>query len=288
MIRVNQFDFYQLGYTFHSLSVLENNPTREKAYLPLLEAEFWLKRLISGSLIELTFCRPQLQELQSAINEILQSFRDEKTRKFKDSINWKEQLSSWTISSLKKGIEKLEHNLAAEFLETLIYYVPRRGIYDTAKLAGSADSQLPPQLHKNINEKALQDYKDAGRCLAFDLPTAVGFHVMRSVEGVLIDYHALFTHERKPDRTMGELLVELDNFPKDKTQRPDEKTLRTIRDIKNYDRNPLMHPRETLDSTMAMGIFNLATAAIIAMTSEIETHLNIEKLSQLNLEPPVF
>src|SRR3546814_11973446 len=44
----------------------------------------------------------------------------------------------------------------------------------------------------DINAMAKQEFKAAGRCLAFDLPTASGFHVLRAVECVLDEYYRKF------------------------------------------------------------------------------------------------
>ncbi len=68
---------------------------------------------------------------------------------------------------------------------------------------------------------------------------------------------------------MGDYLGALETL--DTMVKPDAKTLRTIREIAKLDRNPLMHPRDTLETQEAAIFFNLATAAIMAMTREIAT-----------------
>lgn len=69
---------------------------------------------------------------------------------------------------------------------------------------------------------------------------------------------------------MGDYYVALEGFTKDSAPRvPDPKTLRTIREIEDLDRNPLMHPRESLDSNEAAILFNLTTSAIMAMAREL-------------------
>ncbi|MDB5409390.1 MAG: hypothetical protein JWL84_4302 [Rhodospirillales bacterium] len=50
---------------------------------------------------------------------------------------------------------------------------------------------------------------------------------------------------------------------------PQKKTLRCLREIKDLDRNRLMHPRETLDEEEAEIFFNLATSAIMGMTRDM-------------------
>ena len=184
-----------------------------------------------------------------------------------------EKIHSWELVSISGALEKFEHTLSAELREAATYYIPRIGIFDTPRLVDGAEHHIDTELRAHMNEMAIKDFHDAGRCLAFDLPTASGFHAARSVEGVLAAYYKTFAGESAPppnNGTMGDYLKALEEMTTSVAGNlPEQKTLRTLREIAKLDRNPVMHPRETLDRQEAAIFFNLATSAIMAMAREI-------------------
>jgi hypothetical protein len=61
------------------------------------------------------------------------------------------------------------------------------------RLIGEADKVFPECLRKTlISEQVLNDFRVAGRCLAFDLPTACGFHAFRAADAMIRPYHTHF------------------------------------------------------------------------------------------------
>lgn len=180
-------------------------------------------------------------------------------------------VDSYKLSFWKNLIERFEHNLAAELRGEATYFVPTTGIYQTSLLVEAAEDHVPSELHIMLPDIARNDYRSAGRCLAFGLFTASGFHAARAVEAMLGAYHDGFCEplgNEKP--TMNDFLSGLEGLKKGEGQVvPAKKTLRTVREFKDLDRNPLMHPRAVLSETDARVHFDLAAAAIIAMAREM-------------------
>ena len=83
------------------------------------------------------------------------------------------------------ALSEFETIFREEMREAAIYRVPQRGIYDTAKLIDAADQSFPAEIAMAIPFKTREDWKAAGRCLAFNLLSASGFHVARAVEGTM-------------------------------------------------------------------------------------------------------
>jgi hypothetical protein len=156
--------------------------------------------------------------------------------------------------------------------ELTTYFVPPKGIYSTAALIDSADSSFPSDIFGCIPEKAKIDWRAAGRCLAFTLYSASGFHVARAVEGVMELYYQLFSgNPGKILRSWDDYHKALDKIAAAKpSPSPEEKTLVEFDQMRRDYRNPIVHPRVSLTEADARILFNNGESLIIAMASEIK------------------
>jgi hypothetical protein len=183
----------------------------------------------------------------------------------------KEIIPPWEFAILETSVDAFQHVLAAEFNGSATFYVPQRWGYHTATLILNASACAGLADHPQFQGIAKADFTEAGKCLAFLMPTAAGFHAARAVEAVLFDYYSAFLGRPTSRLMMGEALAALDKRQKDGPQpTPSKKTLRTLREIKDLDRNPLAHPQDTLDMTEAKALFDLAGIVIAAMLREID------------------
>jgi hypothetical protein len=113
---------------------------------------------------------------------------------------------------------------------------------------------------------AVPDIREAGKCLAYELGTAAGFHALRAMEAVLRRYWEVVT-EDKPhpgQRNIGVYIQKIE-----KSGVGDAKVIAVLKQIKDLHRNPLMHPEETLSLQDAIGIFGIVQSAMGAMLKEI-------------------
>ena len=91
----------------------------------------------------------------------------------------------------------------------------------------------------------------AGRCLAFSLPTAAGFHAARGIEGELELYWQTFTKKTGTKFGWQDYIDDLQKVIDAKAPPlPEQRTIRTLEVIKDYDRNPVMHPRDVVLNDM--------------------------------------
>lgn len=176
--------------------------------------------------------------------------------------------------SLVRALDQFETVLTAEMNVGNAYLVTKKRGYDTSDLIKQAEVLFPSELIWAVPE-SLGDIREAGRCIAFELATAAGFHIMRATELVLRRYFDMVTNgAARPDRNnIGEYLAELD-----KLQVGDTKTRATLRQIKDLHRNELMHPEVSLSLDEALALLGIAQSAIVAMLRE---------MSPLLLPPPV-
>lgn len=244
-----------------------------------------IDQYLSGTPVPIKFSRDSAEALQGAIRVLEKKAEGKTDEERKQQIDFEEFWGVWT------ALETFKHNLAAELKGCATYFVPKRGIYDTADyLIDRAELHIPQELHSTIPPLALSEFQEAGRCLAFNLPSASGFHVARAVEAMLIGYAALFGVELDPEKDgMGAYVNALEEAKKSEQElKPDPKTLRTVKDIKDFDRNPLMHPRAVLSDVQALSLFSLGHSAITAMVVEMREKGDTPKQEVLPLpEKPV-
>jgi hypothetical protein len=93
---------------------------------------------------------------------------------------------------IKRSYSQYKTALLAELGILNSYFVTQKGGFDTISLLTWGENLYPPDLAQKVPE-AIFDAKESGKCLAYEVPTACGFHVFRALEGVLRRYHAHVT-----------------------------------------------------------------------------------------------
>jgi hypothetical protein len=179
------------------------------------------------------------------------------------------QIPVWQWNMLRQNVQTFETIFNAEMQNATTYVVPRRGLYSTPALVNEAETAFHPDVAAAIPAKAKADFHEAGRCMAFSLPTAAGFHACRAVEGMLEVYYQIFTGRADTLNGWNDYIVELKKITtQGKLPAPEGKTLHNLSQIKDFDRNPLAHPRQTLSDIDARILFGQAEIVILAMAQE--------------------
>jgi hypothetical protein len=272
--RINPFDYFELARKLAALNRFDTNAPIDAS------AAFWtayggrnsVEEMLAGKPVELGVCRAKAQVLHQALNHLITNRFTEMDADGK--AQWKlpavgaEPLNGWEWSSIKDGVEKFELVFAEEMREAATYRVPERGIYNTRRLIDDADLAFPKEVVGFVPPKSKLEWKAAGRCMAFGMFTACGFHVARAVEGTLEAYHHRFCAKTDDkNRQWGEYLSDLEKV---KTiPAPDPKSLGELRQLKDDWRNPLMHPRVVLEEADARAVFNNGETLIMMMTQEL-------------------
>jgi hypothetical protein len=174
---------------------------------------------------------------------------------------------------------RFETSLDDELQRLPTYMVDQVGAYSFDRLIGRADTVFPESQRKQnlIPEQIAADFCSAGRCLAFDLPTACGFHAFRAADAMIRAYYAHFIGSPpcgKEPRDWGGYIRELkkaitnNNSPKI----PNERTVALLDSIRAMDRNPVIHPEQDLDADTALATFDLCKNAITLMAIDIRDH----------------
>ena len=155
-----------------------------------------------------------------------------------------------------------EQALSLDLSRAPIYFVSKIGICATPDLTNGAQWALVPEVQKTISVAAKADLNESGRCLAFGMPTASGFHAASGRESVAEFYEA------KLGKKAGRLGMKacIDQLTETGA---DKKTMAALDQLPDLHRNPIDHPEEFLEPADALETFNAATVAISKMARQI-------------------
>ncbi|MDP2355494.1 MAG: hypothetical protein Q8M31_05475 [Beijerinckiaceae bacterium] len=274
MERINPFLFYEFGKELHLLEQVTDLTTRQ-VFFPVWQAQGSMNKLLAGDPIPLGVSSGKARELLNRIDSLMALRFSTKNDKGEPMLRFPEDgdepVNAWSVDWIKAAIREFETVFAEEMRETATYFVPRRGIYHTPALVDAADETFPEEMRAFIPQKAKDDWKAAGRCLAFSLLSASGFHVARAVEACLESYYQLFSG--KPGETLHGWKAYIDALEKiaasNPTPCPLKKTLTELDQMREDYRNPIVHPRVVLSESDARMLFANGESLIIAMAQEL-------------------
>jgi len=262
MYRVNEYRLYVLGQSLAALKHLGPGSAATDIWWALTAARRGLDEMLDDSL-PYKVCRPALGALVELIDEVLPRDHGAVTK----------DLALSDLDLVLSALDELEPVLAAEFDAMDTYVISQKGIFNTADLIEQAYRFLPATAAIHLPRQCWVDLKEAGRCLAFDLDTACGFHLMRATEAAIHEYYVTVTGHaiKRKDRNWGAYVRNLNKHIKEnQDSKADRKLIALIDQIREHHRNVLMHPEESLDPGQALGLFGICQSAMIALARGIE------------------
>lgn len=272
MKKINLPFFYQLGAVLGRLAEMEaKDSARSDIWLASLRVETNVRALLD-LFPTLTVCRGTGRELISAIEEVDEFIRQTPAGK------WQKQDYSVDLKFRKLIYKAKEFQtvLSAELQTLETYHVTQKGIYDTTALIAQAENILPMPMLNKIDQKVVTEIRESGKCLAFDCATASGFHIMRATELVMHQYYISVCKPKSKKNLDGwapyiSAFYKLSEDVKTKEDvRGDvKKVIALLQQIKDQDRNLIMHPEAVLTPDDAHILFETAKGAIIAMADKL-------------------
>ncbi|MDG4855401.1 hypothetical protein P9264_22975 [Mesorhizobium sp. WSM4982] len=170
-------------------------------------------------------------------------------------------LPDFEVYWVKSQVEQYKTALLAEIGVLHAYFVVQKGAFDSWSLLMFGENLFPADLGSKVPE-AIFDAKEAGKSLAYETPTAAGFHLFRVLECVLRRY---YTHETdgKAQPKVRNIAVYVNAMQQ--AQKGDPRTLFLIKEISDRFRNPLIHPDAVLTVDDAIAVHGLVRAAVSEM-----------------------
>lgn len=257
MQRLNGYLFYQLASYLKPMETIEGKQLKDVSWV-IYGAKVWLDWFLSGKVVPITFSKDTESSLSEALAQLvpgqvsdISAERLEYTLSFHD------------VYPITNGLREFQIVLQTELGKMDTYFISQKGIYSTSDLIERADNVLPADISGVLSEPIRSDIKQAGRCLAFDLATATGFHIMRALEGVLRDFYCpAFLNKKPKGRNWNSYIQCL------KDTNADPRVLAILDQIRSLHRNPTIHPQEVLTINQAMTLFGIAQSAIVSMVED--------------------
>ena len=262
MIRIDGYWFYQVGAALRQVTnrVYEPGVKRKDIRYALSNAQQWVDNLLSQTLFRFKTSVPKGREVQQLLHGYVEAFNAMTAEEMEQDLQFADAIA------IGSAISEFEQLLSAELKFADLYLITKKGAFDTTELAEIGSSIFPSDLLTKVPDAEF-DAKQAARCIAFELPTAAGFHLHRLNETVLGVYHDKITGGAKRPRvqTMGKY-IEL--FKKRGVGDP--KVIAALDSLRDLHRNPLLHPRERLDTVdEALALHGAIHAVVVHMLKAI-------------------
>jgi len=258
MIRADGYYLYSVGAAMRDLAGFTQQSKFKDIGFPLYVAEGALRPFLYQSIFKLKTSLQKGKELLDAITDLINLAEAEADKE--KEIGW---VHAYRITS---GASQFETILAAEMALSTIFLVTKKRGFDTLDLVENGQVFFPEELLLKVPETEL-DIKQGTRCLAFELPTAAGFHFHRANESVLHRYYDAATggKPRPGGRNIGDYLAELT-----KHNAGDPLVKSSLKDLKDLHRNPLIHPEQSLANVdEAIALLGSIQAVIVHMLKVI-------------------
>jgi hypothetical protein len=237
MLRIDPHFLYQAGTNIHPLTEISVVSTKGSVRVHLWNAAHWVDALVNRSVFGLKTSWQSGNTLLGTIKRLQDEF-------VRDDANLNDPISPWDAYSLSTQAQAFETVLGAELQWAQLFIVQPKGAYDLNQLADNGQILFPADLPLKVPE-AVQDAKDAGRCIAFDLPTAAAFHLHRLNELVLRNYYDVVS-SGKPHPERKNIRAYIDAMKG--YQVGDNVIFGALSALNSLHRNPVMHPNIRIDS----------------------------------------
>jgi hypothetical protein len=152
-----------------------------------------------------------------------------------------------------------------------IFYVTPKRAYDMSRLITQGEHILSQACLNSLGQSksmVISDIREATKCLAFDIPTAVGFHIYRAIEAIITqDYFPVLNIQSSDwdrNKNLGNYISLLES------KGVDVKVTTILRHLKDHYRNPISHPEEFWGIENAESAFMLATSVISVLLQDIQ------------------
>ncbi len=262
MLRVNEFQLYELATHIHPLTTIDYNAKYSVVWMDWYNAKQALSNLFKVRSLEVCFAIAN--ELYGALREIVPDNFEEAINKVPANLDT-EPVIGWQANVIKQKAEQFETVISAELSNSDTYWISPKGTHKTSMLLQYAHLALPESIVKEMPE-VKSDFDEAGKCLLFDNSTAVGFHLLRATESVIRKYYkaATGTEPKVKYRNWGAYIKKLQECD------ANPKVVGHLDHMRESYRNPILHPEVSLSPDEALILFGVCVSAIYIMNNDIK------------------
>lgn len=253
MIRIAMPWIIDATAKFDQLQGVSESMAKTELYIHFSMAKTALDQLYVDSIY-----RSYLRVSSQKAHELAQSLQS-----LTDALNedWETEIEAWRIAAIRSEAQTFQQILTSELGTLPSFLVLPKGSFDVGFLTEQGEAMFPPDTAEKV-PGTLADMKQAAKALAYELPTASGFHIFRVLEAVLRAYWDQVTDDKAHpnSKTIGMYAEGLR-----KGQHGDVKIWEALKQVKDLHRNPLAHPEVILSTEEAIGIVGIAYSVISEM-----------------------
>jgi hypothetical protein len=254
MIKIDLSYFYRLSLSFSPLRQIPENEPTANSWVTLYIAQIALQRIYSDDTI-----KSALRSSNVPANALFANLNQLTSRESSTTFDKYEK------ASLLQLLDAFEVVLQSDLAVADSFFVTDKAPFQTSTLIEFGETLFPPSVRVKC-PSAIVDLQSAGKCLAFELATASGFHAMRALEAVLRKYWEVVTGNipHPKHRNIGVYLNGLE-----RVRCGDPKIIAALRQIKDLHRNEINHPDANLSLEEAISLIGMARSVASAMLSAI-------------------
>ena len=192
-----------------------------------------------------------------------------KLKKFGDKLAGTEEgekLSTTDSQELSRLIEVIRETLWAESGGNIAFIATDKRI-DVNKLLTNVRALLAPGIYDALPEIARYDFDEAGKCIAFERPTAAAFHLLRGTEEVLRQFYCAIVKQKRAELMWGPMVESL----RKRRKSPPVALLDHLDHIRLNFRNPTQHPEKIYDIQEVQDLFSLCVDLVNRMVKPVKS-----------------
>lgn len=255
--RINLAWFSQFGDELRPLATdfygvaEELGRTQLATVRPALDALLGVSSATTGFSLSLRSSRAAIQQLLNLIVAVLDST---------DQGEFERQ----RISILLKASE-VRTLVNAELAVQAVYLVFPKRAYNTDLFIADGTLVFSASCRAQFTDEERYDITQGTRCLAFEVPTAAAFHLLRATESVIRRHYGevVGTLPTQKSRNWGVYITNLRKCG------ADAKIVSALEEMKDLYRNPIIHPETQIEIEEALSMLGIAETVINAMIADM-------------------
>lgn len=261
---VNFHYFYTLSRSLQQLNGLTADTPIIANWQALYGAEMALREFLQNDLLPPEASNESGQNLV----RLLDKLTSDATRA--------DNLSAYEIATIQNALRNFEAILEGEYRIKIVFALSKKGLYSLNQLAYHGDEMVPETVHAVMPEIS-RDLKDAGRCIAFEVPTAAAFHLFRATEAAAKSY--ILAVRNKPV-TRKEQNLGLGGYKKIlEKEGIDDRILASLNQLITLHRNPTIHPEKPVSNEEVLATLGMVESVITIMALDIRRRSETPTLS---------
>jgi hypothetical protein len=270
MQKVNVDAFYRFGARMKDAMSIGLEPLLKNGMIEASWVEKSLEAIYANCLIFLRktegYNLPKSREKAKEIEDLeLRYWKHVAIAAKEENEQERQELFKRFLPQCKRLLTEFESALRHEVSNINAFVIDEKGSYDIHKLIERAHEHFSEEVRKHLPDTAIYDFKEAGKCLAFDCPTAMAYHILRGTEAMVLAYFAVLNGSAYSGRPGWMNYIN--------ALRPlsaPSRILQRLDEIREYERNPIAHPEFVVEPDEAMPLYNLVHGVIPMMAKEMQ------------------